>query len=372
MEAGFIPAGRIMSACGSGLDATLINCFVQPVGDSVSEDSDGKVSIYKALLQAAETMRRGGGVGYDFSRIRPRGALVRATHSHASGPLSYMRVFDRSCETVESAGARRGAQMGILRCDHPDILEFVAAKDLSRYAGLIDRLGLPYAEAEELRGRLRTLANFNISVAVTDAFMTAVVDDREFDLVHRAEPGEALKAAGARRRDDGQWVYRSLRARELLDAIIRHTYDGAEPGVVFIDRMNTDDNLSYCERIEACNPCVTADTWVMTSDGARQVRSLLGQSFACVVNGRLFSAGNAGFFRSGSKPVLKLSTREGFSLRVTQDHLICKHPSGSSDMDRWIKAGDLKAGDEIVLNNHRELSGWDGIGTVEDAICSGC
>jgi ribonucleoside-diphosphate reductase alpha chain len=223
MEAGFIPAGRIMSACGSGLDATLINCFVQPVGDSISEDSDGKVSIYKALLQAAETMRRGGGVGYDFSRIRPRGALVRATHSHASGPLSYMRVFDRSCETVESAGARRGAQMGILRCDHPDILEFVAAKDLSRYAGLIDRLGLPYAEAEELRGRLRTLANFNISVAVTDAFMTAVVDDREFDLVHRAEPGEALKAAGARRRDDGQWVYRSLRARELLDAIIRHT-----------------------------------------------------------------------------------------------------------------------------------------------------
>ncbi len=255
MEAGFIPAGRIMSACGTDINATLINCFVQPVGDAISEDRGDKVSIYKALLQAAETMRRGGGVGYDFSRIRPKGALVRTTHSRASGPISYMRVFDRSCETVESAGARRGAQMGVLRCDHPDVLDFVAAKDLSRYAAVIDTLNLPWTEAEDVRRRLRSLSNFNISVAVTDEFMNAAIEDREFELVHIAEPGEQSRAAGAWQRADGAWVYRKLRARELLDAIVRHTYDGAEPGVVFIDRMNADNNLWYCELIEATNPC---------------------------------------------------------------------------------------------------------------------
>jgi ribonucleoside-diphosphate reductase alpha chain len=230
----FLPAGRIMAGAGTGRRVTLFNCFVM---GTLEDSLDG---IFDALKEGALTMQHGGGVGYDFSTLRPAGTLAKSVGGIASGPVSFMRIWDSMCATLLSTGARRGAMMATLRCDHPDIEDFVTVKQDSR----------------ELR-------HFNLSVLVSDAFMEAVTTDAEWPLVFPARQ-LAPPAAGTHsvERDwpgaDGPVPCRILRvvhARELWDRIMRASYDTAEPGVLFIDRINRQNNLAYREHITATNPC---------------------------------------------------------------------------------------------------------------------
>ena len=204
----FLPAGRVQAAIGSPRVTTPYNCFVS---GTIEDSMD---SIMDKAAEAAQTMRLGGGIGYDFSRLRPKGSRIKSLDSVSSGPLSFMQVFDAVCGTVRSAGHRRGAQMATLRIDHPDIEEYITAKNNSD-----------------------NLTNFNMSVLVTDEFMEAMLEDRDFDL-----------------RFDGR-VYKTVRAKPLWDKLMRSTWDWAEPGVIFIDRVNEKNNLNYCEDISATNPC---------------------------------------------------------------------------------------------------------------------
>ena len=204
----YLPAGRITAGAGTGRAVTLFNCFVM----GTVPDSMG--GIFDMLKEAALTMQQGGGIGYDFSTVRPRGAEVKGVAADASGPLSFMDVWDAMCRTIMSAGSRRGAMMATMRCDHPDIEAFI--------------------EAKQDAARLRM---FNLSVLITDPFMAAVKADKSWDLVF-----------------DGR-VYRTVEARDLWNRIMRATYDFAEPGVIFIDRINSMNNLNYCETIAATNPC---------------------------------------------------------------------------------------------------------------------
>lgn len=357
LQRGALPAGRILANAGA-LDykaaVSTINCTVSgTIGDSMND-------ILEKLQEAGLTLKSGCGIGYEFSTLRPKGAGVSGAGAHTSGPVSFMEIYDRMCFTIRSAGGRRGAQMATFDVGHPDVLEFIQAK--------------------REHGRLR---QFNQSLLITGEFMQAVEKDEQWPLAFpltrkEAEEGniDTDNAASVIWR---RWpltdpyitdaagrvacrVYQWLPARELWDTIMATTYDYGEPGFILIDRYNEMNNNWFCEDIRATNPCIVADTWVQTSAGPRRVFDLIGKPFHARVNGTDYRCGPEGFFKTGRKPVVRLRTVEGFSLRLTADHPVKKvtYRSRWRLESEWFPAGSLVNGDEILLNDHRDNTEWPG------------
>ena len=355
LRRGAIPAGRITSNAGA-LEhkpaTSTINCTVS---GTIEDSMDG---ILDKVHEAGLTLKAGCGIGYEFSTLRPRGAFVAGAGAYTSGPMSFMDIYDKMCFTVSSAGGRRGAQMGTFDVSHPDVKEFIRAK------------------RED--GRLR---QFNLSLLITDDFIAAVEGDGDWPLVFPVNIKEqddidlddASKVIWREwpthknyvTRDDGLVackIYGHIRARHLWDMIMVSTYDFAEPGFILIDRVNEMNNNWWCESIRATNPCVTADTWVQTAQGPRQVAELIGTPFEARVDGTDHRSGPEGFFLTATKPVRRLQTREGHALRLTEDHRVRKVTRFTrwSLETEWCAAGSLQAGDQVLLNNHRARREWSG------------
>lgn len=344
----FLPNSPTIMNAGKQNGLQYSACFVLPVGDSLPE-------IFDSVKYAALIHQTGGGTGFAFSRLRPAGSIVRTTGGVASGPVSFLRVFNAATESIKQGGTRRGANMGILRVDHPDILEFIRCKaeldDLNRpvYEGIA-----PILPDDHSRAYFKTLlldkqiANFNISVAATDRFMEALEKGEDYELI-APHSGE---------------VVGKLNAREVFDEIVERAHHTGDPGLIFIDRINRSpaNPVPKLETIESTNPCVTADTWVHTSEGPRQIYNLIGKSFVARVDGRHYRATNDGFYRTGKKQVYSLQTKEGYSLRLTIDHKVnkVKELTRYNLQTEWTEAKDLKNGDRILVNNHRANTEWEG------------
>ena len=336
----FFPNSPTFTGAGTPL-GQLAACFVLPISDDMGRDPAG---IFQTLRDAALIQQTGGGNGFSFSRLRPKNSLVNSSAGQATGPVGFLRVYDKAFGEIAQGGTRRGANMAVLRVDHPDIEEFIACKTSEN-----------------------AITNFNISVGVTDAFMQAVERDGEWELRfpdvtsprYKGFQGtlEQAEAAGLPIN-----VHKRLRARALFDQIVRQAHHNGEPGVLFLDASNRSNPVPHLYQLEATNPCVTGDTLIYTDQGLRRADQLAQEESAI----RVVSDGRFGLettlpastvFATGVKPVYRLATREGYELRLTGDHCVMT-PGG------WAPAKDLRPGDRVHLLNRKGAFGSQG--TLEE------
>ncbi len=341
----FFPNSPTFTGAGTPL-GQLAACFVLPISDDMGRNPSG---IFQTLRDAALIQQTGGGNGFSFSRLRPKGALVKSSAGQATGPVGFLRVYDHAFGEIAQGGSRRGANMGVLRVDHPDIEEFITCK------------------TDE-----NQITNFNISVGITDAFMRAVENDEEWEL-------RFPDISHPRYREfDGtidQWeaqhlpvkVYKKVRARDLFEKIVRQAHHNGEPGVLFLDTANRANPVPHLYPLEATNPCVTGETLIYTKNGLRRADELASESTAYEItidsrfNTKTFLPSTQ-VFQTGVKPVVRLLTREGYEVRLTKDHLVMTERG-------WVAAGDLQPGDRIHILNRK--GGFGSTGTREEGLVLG-